>query len=293
MSGCSASIDAIEQRRRRHRPRARPSSRARAPARRARAPPRTPRLRGDGGKNTKPTMSAPASSATSSASGVFRPQILTVNGHDARRGSTSAGRFVAFRKASDARTRRRRDRSGLRRGPRPGGVPSASAARAAHRPRVPAQSRARRARDRRAAAATCPAAARPQCRRGSRRGSTSTKISANSGSVSRKRRMRRVERIERNRHDLPVRDREHDDDDRERNQDQRGDELAHGTETCRGSIAPASCRLAGACSRLHAAGALFSRSRISLPVLKNGTDSARPRHARRCADCGRCGPGGA
>ena len=37
----------------------------------------TPRLRGDGGKNTKPTMSAPASSATSSASGVFRPQILT------------------------------------------------------------------------------------------------------------------------------------------------------------------------------------------------------------------------
>ena len=38
------------------------------------------RLRGLGGKNTKPTMSAPDSSATSSASGVFRPQILTING---------------------------------------------------------------------------------------------------------------------------------------------------------------------------------------------------------------------
>src|SRR5262245_14817118 len=37
----------------------------------------SPRFRGDGGKNTKPTMSAPASSAASRASGVFNPQILT------------------------------------------------------------------------------------------------------------------------------------------------------------------------------------------------------------------------
>src|ERR1700733_8901363 len=36
-------------------------------------------FRGDGGKNTKPTMSAPASSATSRASGVARPQIFTVS----------------------------------------------------------------------------------------------------------------------------------------------------------------------------------------------------------------------
>src|SRR3954465_9169830 len=35
------------------------------------------RWRGDGGKNTKPTMSAPASSAASSVSRVDRPQILT------------------------------------------------------------------------------------------------------------------------------------------------------------------------------------------------------------------------
>ena len=36
------------------------------------------RCRGEGGKNTKPTMSAPASSATSSVSRVDRPQILTI-----------------------------------------------------------------------------------------------------------------------------------------------------------------------------------------------------------------------
>src|SRR6478735_1658059 len=46
---------------------ARPSSRARS----------SDRCRGDGGKNTKPTMSAPDSSATSSVSRVDRPQILT------------------------------------------------------------------------------------------------------------------------------------------------------------------------------------------------------------------------
>src|SRR3954470_14886364 len=40
----------------------------------------TPRSRGDGGKNTKPTMSAPASRAASSVSGVFKPQILTKTG---------------------------------------------------------------------------------------------------------------------------------------------------------------------------------------------------------------------
>src|SRR5271170_692482 len=36
-------------------------------------------LRGDGGKKTKPTISAPASSATSSDSGVERPQIFTIS----------------------------------------------------------------------------------------------------------------------------------------------------------------------------------------------------------------------
>src|SRR5437588_326380 len=36
-------------------------------------------LRGDGSKKTKPTISAPSSSATSSASGVERPHILTIS----------------------------------------------------------------------------------------------------------------------------------------------------------------------------------------------------------------------
>src|SRR5664280_3068889 len=40
----------------------------------------SPRWRGLGAKNTKPTRSAPDSSATSSVSGVFNPQILTISG---------------------------------------------------------------------------------------------------------------------------------------------------------------------------------------------------------------------
>src|SRR5471032_2583193 len=50
---------------------------ARAPKARAAS---SPRLRGLGAKNTKPTRSAPDSSAASSASGVFRPQILIDKG---------------------------------------------------------------------------------------------------------------------------------------------------------------------------------------------------------------------
>ena len=96
-----------------------------------------------------------------------------------------------------------------------------------------------------------------------------------------------VERIERHRDDLAVRDREHQDHDRERNEDEPDDELAeHWTSDA--AIACAS-RAAGRTSRtivrirrrriarqrgrrLSAPSSLFSRSRISLPVLKNGTD---------------------
>src|SRR5476649_2146183 len=49
----------------------------RSPSRRAAG---SPRWRGLGAKNTKPTRSAPDSSATSSASGVFSQQILTISG---------------------------------------------------------------------------------------------------------------------------------------------------------------------------------------------------------------------
>ena len=54
-------------------------ARGRAPVRPARAPCQNRLCRGDGGKNTKPTMSARSSSATSSASGVERPQIFTMS----------------------------------------------------------------------------------------------------------------------------------------------------------------------------------------------------------------------
>src|SRR5262252_4946742 len=79
MSGRSASISAAS-----HSSEAltasatfRARSRTRPPSARAAS---KPRWRGDGGKNTKPTASAPASSAASSASGVLRPQILINKG---------------------------------------------------------------------------------------------------------------------------------------------------------------------------------------------------------------------
>src|SRR3954468_15212651 len=70
-----------------------------------------PRLRGDGGKNTKPTISAPASSAASSASGVFRPQILTkrgmMGGVLARLGRKSNGTLRSLFQAVPHQHRRR------------------------------------------------------------------------------------------------------------------------------------------------------------------------------------------
>src|SRR5580693_9854491 len=67
------------------------------------------RCRGDGAKNTNPTMSAPASSAASSASGVERPQIFTMN--DIRLFLAAAllqppARFVLRRRATRSRDRR-------------------------------------------------------------------------------------------------------------------------------------------------------------------------------------------
>ncbi len=85
-----------------------------------------------------------------------------------------------------------------------------------------------------------------------------TMTSANSGSVTEAAGCCRIERIERNRHDLAVGDREGDEDDAERHEDKRRNDLAEqtsGRSQCAGQ--PALGRL--------------SRSRISLPVLKNGT----------------------
>ena len=147
---------------------------------------------------------------------------------------------------------------------------------------------------------------------------TSTKISANSGTLIEAAGWSRRKRIERYRHDLAVRDREHHDDDRERHEHKPEDKLSnHGrpsqmkySKSFRGETKLANpesrcrrilnwiadSRVSGARrndgGRRPPQSSLFSRSRISLPVLKNGTDFFRPRHARRCADCGRFGPAG-
>src|SRR5215813_6947793 len=79
MSGRNASITAASHSSAASTARAtfRARSRTRPPSARAAS---NPRWRGDGGKNTKPTASAPASSAASTDSGVFRPQILIRRG---------------------------------------------------------------------------------------------------------------------------------------------------------------------------------------------------------------------
>src|SRR5712672_2559176 len=64
------------------------------------------RCRGDGGKNTKPTMSAPASSAASSVSRVDRPQILTIR--DMFRGTGQGGDRKAKKRYACARVLQRR-----------------------------------------------------------------------------------------------------------------------------------------------------------------------------------------
>ena len=85
-----------------------------------------------------------------------------------------------------------------------------------------------------------------------------TMTSAKSGSVTDAAGFCRIEWIERNRHDLAISDREGDEDDAERHENNRRNNLAEptsGRSQCAGQ--PALGRL--------------SRSRISLPVLKNGT----------------------
>src|SRR5882757_3229446 len=64
------------------------------------------RWRGEGGKNTKPTVSAPASSATSSVSGVDRPQILTIR--DMFQGTGQGGDNEANKRCACARVLQRR-----------------------------------------------------------------------------------------------------------------------------------------------------------------------------------------
>ncbi len=86
--------------------------------------------------------------------------------------------------------------------------------------------------------------------------------------------------------DAAVGDREEDDHRRERNEDQEDEEATHDVDRFPGDVGDRAASRAGQPD-------LFSRSRISLPVLKNGTYFSRDRNlGLLCAGCGRCAPGG-
>ena len=139
---------------------------ARAPRACARAS--SPRLRGLGAKNTKPTRSAPESSATSSASGVFRPQILIDQRHWRRVLPPSPPRRKAEPPPALRNWRRNDCVAGCG-----SGMPAAVRPRkaAADCVQLLVQARARRHRAGGRRAATCPGRSRRQCRRSARRGS--------------------------------------------------------------------------------------------------------------------------
>src|SRR5712691_6956936 len=200
--------------------------RTRSPSTRAAS---KPTLRGEGGKNTKPTMSAPASSATSRASGVFRPQILIKTGMRRFYIGTDGLSRSSRRLRLEENGSRRRGRDGeLGRIVRPHRL-----GRKLGRSRAPLE-----AIDLRAQLAClrlrepCGAApfALPEP------GSDPTNDHAaneqeqdqrEQRQLPRENRVRLVEGVERDDHQLPVRHREGDENDRERHQDQRRDNLAN------------------------------------------------------------------
>ena len=96
-------------------------------------------------------------------------------------------------------------------------------------------------------------------------------ISANSGSVSDAAGVAPAERVERHRHDLPVGHRESNHDNGERQEDQRCNDLAQQI-LCSVCTPPRLAALRGSGTIQASPGLVrLSRSRISLPVLKNGT----------------------
>src|SRR5580704_2711076 len=220
--------------------------------------------RGDGAKNTKPTMSVPASSATSRASAVARPQILTMTDMPARSRSRlsltgallhpHAG-FVLLATTASLLERRPQLKpfwrlAGLRH------------ARAAARGVAERSELAAQLAD---VALEAPrgtpqiAVPQPRCRAADQHADNQQPDDKNEQrQVERGRRMLRAERVERHRDHLPVGHGEGDDDDGERYEDDGRNELAeHAAGRSRFAGQPALERL--------------SRSRISLPVLKNGT----------------------
>ena len=248
------------------------------------------RCRGEGGKNTNPTMSAPASSATSSVSRVDRPQILTIRDMASKHGLE----------------RWRRGRKG-RCADGPGSTTSRPAC-LARRPHIrrPASGAGRRCGSQREAAAlarrsaSCARAARASasCWRAARRQwRCRNQVAEPPASHAhrhrddddeqrqrdRDRRIGGIERIERHRHQMTVGDREHDEDQAQRNQHQAvknfrmtisrvdGDRMARTPKSREYAAGRRAIENALQAPASGAPPSRFSRSRISLPVLKNGT----------------------
>src|SRR5262245_15630411 len=192
--------------------------------------------RGEAAKNTKPTMSAPASSAASSASGVVRPQILITTGMDAEllqarfyigAGDLSRLSSPLMRKQNlpgsgrrrDAEARRLIGRRRRRHGRELGRCEPPQAI------DLGAQlARLRVGKPRRAAPFALPG----PCRHPADHDADDQQQQHELIERQRPRHggMKLIERVEGDEHGLPVRHRQSDADDGERNQDQRGDELA-------------------------------------------------------------------
>ena len=178
MSGCSAAT-MLASSRHRHRPSARPSWRAPAPAAPSARAASSPRWRGLGGKNTKPTMIGAGLKRHFERVRGLQAADFDGQWHD---GAGSSALCRAPQSVSAARPAARRA-CGFRRGPRPDGAPRPPP-RGGASPRVPDAARARRHRDRARAAASLPAAARSAMPPTITPRMTSTKISANSGSFA-------------------------------------------------------------------------------------------------------------
>src|ERR1035437_3019514 len=192
------------------------------------------RCRGDGGKNTNPTMSAPASSATSSVSRVDRPQILTIRdmfqgtgwGGDARPEKSEAmGRVLQRRAllvspAGPISAALLRGRKPLRIVPR-----GRNGARAQIGQLRPCLSRIGLVLSRRG-----PPVALPEPGRGATR-HHARDLHRNDDDEQRQgyrdRRIGGIERVERYRHEMEIGRRQTDEDQTQRNQHQSREELAH------------------------------------------------------------------
>src|SRR5262245_29579224 len=209
------------------------SPRTRAPSARAAS---TSTWRGEAAKKTKPTMSAPASSAASSASGVVRPQILITTGMDA--GLLQARFYIGADDLSRLSSPlMSKESSGSRRDAEPRRLIGRRWRGHGHgrelgRCEPPPQginlgaqlARLRIGKPRR----TAPFALPRPCRDTPDRDADDQKQQHELVERQRPRHggMELIERVEGDEHGLTVRHRQRHDDDGERNQDQRGDDLA-------------------------------------------------------------------